>query len=137
MSNSMLKNGKNHEFDISIIIPIYNSENFLEKCIDSVLNQKNINVEIILVNDGSDDNSGNIIEKYAGTYDNIVSLHQSNSGVSKARNNGINVARGEYIGFLDSDDYMVEGQLYEALRFCRENELDLLFSSFENFFNDS
>lgn len=97
MSNSMLKNGKNHEFDISIIIPIYNSENFLEKCIDSVLNQKNINVEIILVNDGSDDNSGNIIEKYAGTYDNIVSLHQSNSGVSKARNNGINVARGEYI----------------------------------------
>lgn len=137
MENSIIKKEKNYEYDISIIIPIYNSENFLEECINSVVNQENVSLEIILVNDGSNDNSGNIIEKYADTYNNIVSLHQPNSGVSKARNSGIDIAKGEYIGFLDSDDYMVEGQLYEALNICRENNLDLLFSTFENFFNDN
>ena len=119
------------------IIPIYNSENFLEECINSVINQENVILEIILVNDGSNDNSGNIIEKYADAYNNIVSLHQPNSGVSKARNRGIDITKGEYIVFWDSDDYMVEGQLYEALSICRENNLDLLFSTFEIFFNDN
>ena len=89
----------------SIIVPIYNVERYLEQCIESVLAQDYQNYELILVDDGSPDNSIDICAKYAKQYSNIVFIHKINGGVSDARNAGIQIARGEYLMFLDSDDY--------------------------------
>lgn len=89
----------------SIIVPIYNVERYLEQCIESVLAQDYHNYELILVDDGSPDNSIDICVKYAKKYKNIVFIHKTNGGLSDARNAGIQIARGEYLMFLDSDDY--------------------------------
>lgn len=89
---------------ISIIIPVYNSEQYLEKCLDSVLAQDYPNLEIIIINDGSTDTSGAILERYASTYPSIHYIQQENSGVSSARNRGIKEAGGKYLAFVDSDD---------------------------------
>ena len=89
---------------ISIIIPVYNVEKYLDQCLDSVLNQSYADFECILVNDGSTDNSGNICDKWAKKDKRFKVFHQKNQGVSIARNNGINFAIGEYIYFIDGDD---------------------------------
>ena len=99
---------------ISIVIPIYNSENQLEQCIDSLLNQTYQNLEIILVDDGSKDSSWDKWERYAQKDSRIKAVHKENGGVSSARNLGIQYATGEYLGFLDSDDY-VSPDLYADL----------------------
>lgn len=99
---------------ISIIIPIYNAEKYLNKCIDSLINQTYTNLEIILINDGSTDSSGKIADRYAKKDNRIKVFHQSNAGVSAARNYGIQVSSGEYITFVDSDDY-VEINMFELL----------------------
>lgn len=99
---------------ISIIIPVYNVEEYLCKCIDSVLSQTYTNLEVILVNDGSKDNCALICDSYVGKDDRIKVIHQDNQGVSAARNRGIDIASGEYIGFVDSDDY-IELDMYEIL----------------------
>lgn len=90
--------------DISIIIPIYNVENYLRRCLDSILRQEKISMEIILVDDGSTDSSGKICEEYATRYSNVRCIHISNSGPSTAKNVGYDVATGNYIAFIDSDD---------------------------------
>lgn len=102
------------EPNISIIVPIYNAEKYMKKCIDSILSQTLENIEIILVNDGSVDNSANIADKYSQLDKRVRVIHQNNSGPSVARNTGISVARGKYIGFVDSDDY-IEKTMYEEL----------------------
>lgn len=89
---------------ISIIIPVYNTSKYLSKCIESAINQTYKNIEIILVNDGSIDNSPNICNQYKNNYKNIKVIHKKNGGLSDARNAGIDLAIGEYILFLDSDD---------------------------------
>ena len=99
---------------VSIIVPIYNSEKYMSKCIESILNQTLSEIEIILVNDGSTDNSGKIIENYAKKDNRIKVIHQQNSGPSVARNKGMSIAKGKYIGFVDSDDY-IESNMYEEL----------------------
>lgn len=91
---------------ISVIIPVYNVEKYLDKCIQSVVNQTYTNLEIILINDGSTDNSGCICDDWSRQDDRILVIHQKNSGVSKARNVGIEHAEGEYICFVDADDYL-------------------------------
>lgn len=91
---------------ISIIIPVYNVENYLPKCIDSLLNQSYKDLEIILINDGSADNSGKICDEYANIDSRVKVVHQANSGVSVARNVGMREAKGEWITFIDSDDYV-------------------------------
>ena len=91
---------------ISVIIPVYNVEQYLEKCLDSILNQTYKNIEIILVNDGSIDKSGLICDEYSRKYNNIKVFHKENGGVSSARNLGITVAKGEYITFADPDDFL-------------------------------
>src|SRR5690625_4358985 len=91
---------------ISVIVPVYNVESHLARCLDSLVNQTYKNLEIILVNDGSTDNSGYICDEYAKRYDNIKVLHQENGGQSSARNYGLKKATGEYIGFVDSDDWI-------------------------------
>lgn len=99
---------------ISIIIPVYNMEKYLEKCITSVLEQTYSDFELILVNDGSKDKSEDICNEFA-RYDNRVKvIHKTNGGVSSARNKGLEEAQGEYIGFIDSDDY-IEPTMYEVL----------------------
>ena len=90
---------------VSVIIPVYNVENYIEKCLNSVLNQTLKEIEIIIVNDGSKDSSKQKIEKYLEKHENkIIYLEKENGGLSDARNYGIGYAKGEYIAFLDSDD---------------------------------
>lgn len=91
---------------ISIIVPIYNVEEYLQRCIDSLINQTYHNTEIILVDDGSTDNCGTISDQYSRNYDNVYSFHKKNGGLSDARNYGITKAHGKYICFIDSDDYI-------------------------------
>ena len=91
---------------VSIIVPVYNVEKYLEKCLDSLVNQSFKNIEIIIVNDGSTDNSEKIINKYCQKYHNIKYLKKKNGGLSSARNYGLKFAKGEYILFVDSDDYI-------------------------------
>lgn len=97
----------------SVIVPVYNVENQLEECIESILGQTFIDFELILVNDGSTDNSGMICDKYAQVDNRIVVIHKENGGVSSARNTGIDMAKGEYISFVDSDDYVEKNYLEE------------------------
>ena len=89
---------------VSIVIPVYNATKYLAKCLDSVINQSYKDIEIVLVNDGSTDNSGQICDSYAKKDKRIIVFHQNNTGVSIARNNGINNSHGEYVIFIDSDD---------------------------------
>ena len=99
---------------ISVIVAIYNVEDYLPKCIDSIINQSFENLEIILVNDGSTDSSGLICEKYSELDDRIVVIHKENGGLSSARNVGLNIASGNLVAFVDSDDY-IDYQMYEKL----------------------
>nr|WP_302600007.1 glycosyltransferase [uncultured Cellulosilyticum sp.] len=99
---------------ISIIVPIYNAEQYLEKCIDSILNQTYQKLEVILVNDGSKDNSLEICKQYAARDSRVVVIDKKNAGVALARNTGLKVATGKYIGFVDPDDWL-EPNMYEKL----------------------
>lgn len=111
---------------LSIIVPVYNTEKFLPKCIDSLLHQKYLNTEIILVNDGSTDSSPQICDEYASKYKNIFVHHQNNSGPSIARNNGLTISTGEYIGYVDSDDF-IEPNMYSTLiALLESNDLDII-----------
>ena len=89
---------------VSIIVPVYNVENYLKVCVDSILNQTYENYELILIDDGSTDTSGLICDSYANSFDKVRSFHQKNSGGSASRNLGIEKANGEYITFIDSDE---------------------------------
>lgn len=99
---------------ISVIVPVYNSEKRLERCIASLVNQTYQNLQIILVDDGSKDHSGSICDAWGEKDNRITVLHQSNGGVSKARNTGLDVACGEYVAFVDSDDYISE-EMFQLL----------------------
>ena len=99
---------------ISVIIPVYNVEKYLKKCLDSVINQTYKNLEIILVDDGSSDKSGLICDEYAKLDKRIKVLHKKNGGLSSARNTGLDIAKGKYISFIDSDDF-VSIYMYEIM----------------------
>ncbi len=99
---------------ISIIIPVYNMEKYLKRCVDSVLDQTYKNIEIILVDDGSSDLSPKICDEYEKKDNRVKVIHKKNGGLSAARNSGIKVASGEYIGFIDSDDF-IDSDMYEML----------------------
>lgn len=109
---------------ISVIIPVYNVEKYLNQCIDSVLGQTYQDLEIILVNDGSTDRSPEICEEYKNKDSRIKLIHQKNSGVSNARNRGIDNAKGEWITFIDSDDY-ISDNYFDAIK--NDNKFDWVF----------
>lgn len=109
-----LKEGK-RMVKVSVIIPVYNVEKYLHECLDSVVNQTLKDIEIILIDDGSTDDSLKICEEYKNEYSNIVLFKQKNSGSGKARNLGIESAKGEFVIFLDSDDYYPENDILETL----------------------
>lgn len=119
--------------ELSIIIPVYNTENYLAECLDSVLNQKLKSYEVIIINDGSTDRSIDIINKYEKNYPEIIRIiDQKNAGLSAARNVGLEIARGEYVYFMDSDDYLVPDSLCNVLYLAKFQKLDVIFFSFKN-----
>ncbi|MGM9803097.1 MAG: glycosyltransferase family 2 protein [Muribaculaceae bacterium] len=113
---------------LTIIVPVYNAKRWLQRCVDSLLNQglSSEDYEIILVDDGSKDGSPQICDDYAVTYPKRVRvMHQCNSGVSMARNHGIDMAQGEYMAFVDADDYVKENCFSEILSRCKDQQLDM------------
>lgn len=122
---------------ISIILPIYNVEKYLGECLDSILSQTLKDIEIICVNDGSSDNCLSIIEKYKKIDDRIVIINQENQGSGTARNNGLKVAKGEYIVFMDPDDYYYSDDvLFELYKKAKENNVDLCGGNFVLVYED-
>ena len=120
---------------ISIIVPVYNTANYLDQCITSLLNQSYANCEFIFINDGSTDSSLFILEKYKAKDSRIQILNQENKGVSVARNRGLEIAKGTYIGFVDSDDW-IEKHLYSVLLEAIETySCDLVLSNMKSYFN--
>lgn len=115
----------------SVIIPVYNVENYLSRCIDSLLTQNYSDLEILLIDNGSKDQSGQICEDYADQFSNITAYHIPNKGVSSARNFGLARAKGEFICFVDADDYLV-GNLFSDVENQLDSELDLLVFSYYN-----
>ena len=103
--------------ELSIIVPVYKVEAYLPKCIESILSQTFTDFELILIDDGSPDRCGAICDEYAAKDSRIVVIHQKNQGVSAARNTGLNIARGSYIGFVDSDD-SIDAEMYAHLLNC-------------------
>lgn len=126
------------EMKISIIIPVYNVEKYLRECLDSVLNQTLTDIEIICINDGSTDNSLQILEEYAAKDERIKIINQENKGLACARNTGINNATGKYIFFLDSDDYLLPNVISELYDNAQNFDVDILMSKCKAFAdNDS
>ena len=115
----------------SVIIPVYNVENYLPRCIDSLLAQNYVDLEILLIDNGSKDQSGQICEDYAAQFSNITAYHIPNKGVSSARNFGLSKAKGEFICFVDADDYLV-GNLFSDVESQLDSQLDLLVFSYYN-----
>lgn len=112
---------------ISVIIPVYNVEKYLSKCIESVLVQDNLcEIEIILIDDGSLDKSSNICEEYESKFDNIRVIHKTNEGLGYARNSGLDVAKGKYIFFLDSDDWIPKATLGYLFDVAERNSADVV-----------
>ena len=123
---------------ISVIVPIYNVEKYLEKCLGSIINQTYKNLEIICVNDGSTDNSLEILKKYSNQDSRIIIIDKKNGGLSSARNEGLKIATGEFIGFVDSDDY-IESNTYEEciLKFKEDITIDMVCFSFKFVYENS
>ena len=106
---------------ISVIVPVYNVEPYLHRCVDSILSQTFLDFELILVDDGSPDNCGAICDEYVAKDVRVKVIHKANGGLSDARNAGLDIAKGDYIGFVDSDDY-IHPQMYEILIGIMERE---------------
>ncbi len=125
---------------ISVIVPVYNVEKYLEECLDSIQNQTYSNIEVILVNDGSLDNSKDICEKYCKEDSRFKLINQANQGQSAARNHGVAASTGEFIAFVDSDDIIRQDYLEVLIRYLSE-EVDIVESQFtvhkKEFFNEN
>lgn len=111
---------------ISIIIPVYNSATYLNQCIESIINQTYTDWECIIINDGSTDDSANICDIWSQTDSRIHVIHQSNQGVSASRNRGLKKSKGEYIVFVDSDDWVETNYLYDMISSMVENKTDII-----------
>ena len=116
---------------VSIIIPVYNSESTLKRCIESVINQTYKNIEILIINDGSKDKSLNIMNEYKNKDERIIVINQKNKGLSGARNTGINNATGDYITFIDSDDYIKPNLVKDTIKIFEEYECDVVRNNYE------
>lgn len=116
---------------ISVIVPVYKVEKYLPKCLDSIINQTYKNLEIILVDDGSPDNSGKICDEYAEKDSRIKVFHKKNGGLASARNAGIAVMTGDYVTFIDSDDYIKENMIERMAELRNKENADVVQISFE------
>lgn len=124
--------------DVSIIVPVYNVEAYLARCLDSCVHQNipESDYEIILVNDGSLDGSRSIAEKYVLEHSNVKLYNQENGGLSVARNNGLKVAKGKYIWFVDSDDWIEENCLSDVVKIAEDQNLDMLQIGYKHVYED-
>lgn len=111
---------------VSVIVPVYNVEKYIKKCIDSILNQTFKDFELILIDDGSPDNCGKICDEYAGKDLRVKVIHKENGGLSDARNFGIDASQGEIIGFVDSDDYIDKDMYAQMITYLEENNCDVV-----------
>ncbi len=121
---------------VSIIVPVYNVENYLPRCIDSLIEQSLKDIEIVLVNDGSTDSSKKICEEYKKKDKRIILINKTNGGLSDARNAGIDIATGEYIAFVDSDDYIHKDMYKILLKVLIDNNSDIVESDYEMVFDN-
>ena len=121
---------------VSVVIPVYNVEAYLCECVDSVLAQTMQDFEIILVDDGATDSSGRICDEYAAKHPNVRVIHRENGGLSEARNTGLDAATGEYVYFLDSDDYIAPHSLEHLVKIARKEQADVVFFDASVFFTD-
>lgn len=110
---------------ISVVIPIYNMEKYLNKCIESVINQTYRNLEILLIDDGSTDNSPGMCDEWAKKDNRIKVFHKTNGGLSDAKNYGIEHASGKFIGFVDSDDWIDKNMYYNLINGCIKYKKDI------------
>lgn len=118
---------------LSIVVPVYNVETYLKRCLESILACKLTDYEVILVNDGSTDNSFNICLDFEKRYSEIKVINQKNGGLSNARNSGLKEAKGTYIAFIDSDDYIISenfSRVIEKLKNIRKKSIDIVVSDF-------
>lgn len=111
---------------ISVIVPVYNAELCIARCVDSLLAQTFTDFELLLIDDGSTDKSGELCDKYAKKDNRITVIHKSNSGAAAARNTGIKAAKGDYIGFADSDDYVLDNYLEKLIKTAENNSADIV-----------
>jgi len=122
---------------ISVIVPIYNGENYIEECIASILKQSYQNLEVILINDGSSDNSGDICDNYAKHDCRVKVIHKENGGASSARNAGLDVAKGEFVAFVDSDDHLMDADMYKRLhKRMTETGADICVCGYKEYYTD-
>ena len=120
---------------VSVIVPVYNMEKYLDKCMDSLVNQTLKDIEIIAINDGSTDNSLNILKRYEKKYPKKVKIiDQENGGISVARNNGLDIATGKYIGFVDSDDYVKFDMFEKLYNKIEETKSDIVVCDYEEYY---
>ena len=117
---------------VSIILPVYNAQDYLERCLNSVLNQDYGNIELIAIDDGSSDNSWKILEKYKKTYSKKIEIiKQENMGVSKTRNKGISIATGEYLTFIDNDDYYDVDYISKYVKEIESGDYDVVIGGYK------
>nr|WP_223225772.1 glycosyltransferase [Lactobacillus gasseri] len=121
---------------VSVIIPVYNDEKYLRQCVDSVLAQTYSDLEIILVDDGSTDHTPEICEKYREKYDQIRVLHKKNGGVGSSRNAGLAIATGEYVLFVDHDDWLDKHHIEDLYNLAVKNKADIAAGNFNIFYDD-
>lgn len=122
---------------ISVIVPIYNVDKYLKRCLDSIINQTYKNLEIILIDDGSTDKSGQICDNYKRKDNRIVVIHKENGGLSSARNKGLDIAKGDLISFIDSDDYLELNMFEELINDMNKNDSDISICNYYYVKNDN
>lgn len=116
---------------ISVIVPVYNVEKYLKQCLDSLLAQTYSNIEVIMVDDGSQDSSRIICDEYAEKYDNFYVIHKKNAGLGMARNTGLEYIQGQYVAFMDSDDYLEENCIKDLYEKLIQNDVDMCKGGFK------
>ncbi len=122
---------------VSIIVPIYKVEPYLRRCLDSIVNQTYTNLEIILVDDGSPDGCPQICDEYAVKDNRVVVIHKENGGLSDARNAGLDICKGEYIFFIDSDDFISKQAILTLYKACIEQNADIAIGNYQSFNKES
>lgn len=127
------KNDTAGEIKVSVIVPVYNVEDYLEECVDSLVGQTLKEIEILLIDDGSTDSSGAMCDSYAQKYGNVSVIHKTNGGLGDARNVGFSAAKGKYVYFIDSDDFLELGALQFLYEEAENKQLDIILFSAESF----
>ena len=126
-----------YNISISVIIPVYNAEKYLDKCLESIINQSLKDIEIIFINDGSTDSSLKLLEKYRSKDNRIIIIDQKNLRQAAARNNGLKIAKGEYISFVDADDWIEDTFLEQMYNEAINNDADIVASNVKSFINNN